>query len=74
MKDNFWQLQNYVYELRLELFAYNDEEIDTGISEIDDNVIDAGYIQTFQYGWYWVYCKSNYITRSKWCRKKYYRL
>lgn len=44
----FWQLQkNYVYELRLELFAYNDEEIDTGISEIDDNVIDEGYIQTF---------------------------
>lgn len=44
----FWQLQkNYVYELRLELFAYNDEEIDTGISEIDDNVVDAGYIQTF---------------------------
>lgn len=44
----FWQLQkNYVYELRCELFAYNDEEIDTGISEIDDNVIDAGYIQTF---------------------------
>jgi len=44
----FWQLQkNYVYELRLELFAYNDEEIDTGISEIDDNVIDAGYIETF---------------------------
>ena len=44
----FWQLQkNYVYELRLELFAYNDEEIDTGISEIDDNTVDAGYIQTF---------------------------
>ena len=44
----FWQLQkNYVYELRLELFAYNDEEIDTGISEIDDNLVDAGYIQTF---------------------------
>jgi len=44
----FWQLQkNYVYELRLELFAYNDEEIDTGISEIDDNTQDAGYIQTF---------------------------
>lgn len=44
----FWQLQkNYVYELRCELFAYNDEEIDTGISEIDDNVIDEGYIQTF---------------------------
>lgn len=44
----FWQLQkNYVYELRCELFAYNDEEIDTGISEIDDNVINEGYIQTF---------------------------
>jgi len=44
----FWQLQkNYVYELRLELFAYNDEEIDTGINQIDDNVIDEGYIQTF---------------------------
>ena len=37
----FWQLQkNYVYELRCELFAYNDETIDTGIGEIDDNVID----------------------------------
>ena len=44
----FWQLQkNYVYELRCELFAYNDETIDTGIGEIDDNVIDEGYIQTF---------------------------
>ena len=39
--------KNYVYELRLEFFAYNDEEIDTGISEIDDNTQDAGYIQTF---------------------------
>lgn len=44
----FWQLQkNYVYELRCELFAYNDETIDTGVGEIDDNVIDEGYIQTF---------------------------
>jgi hypothetical protein len=44
----FWQLQkNYVYELRCELFAYNDEEIDTGIRDIDDNVEDEGYIQTF---------------------------
>ena len=44
----FYQLQkNYVYELRCELYAYNDEEIDTGILEIDDNVKDEGYIQTF---------------------------
>lgn len=44
----FYQLQkNYVYELRCELYAYNDEEIDTGILEIDDNVENEGYIQTF---------------------------
>ena len=33
----FYQLQeNYVYELRCELFQYEDEIIDTGVSEIDD--------------------------------------
>ena len=33
----FYQLQgNYTYELRCELFRYEDEVIDTGISEIDD--------------------------------------
>ena len=33
----FYQLQkNYVYELRCELFIYNDEEVDTGIDFIDD--------------------------------------
>lgn len=43
----FYQLQkNYVYELRCELFRYEDEIIDTGIDEIDDNVEDRGYIQT----------------------------
>jgi hypothetical protein len=43
----FYQLQkNYVYELRCELFRYEDEIIDTGIEEIDDNVEDKGYIQT----------------------------
>ena len=35
----FFQLQkNYVYELRCELFRYEDEKIDTGIEDIDDNV------------------------------------
>jgi len=43
----FYQLQkNYVYELRCELFRYEDEIIDTGIEEIDDNVEDKGYIQS----------------------------
>jgi hypothetical protein len=43
----FYQLQKtYVYELRCELFRYQDEVVDTGISEIDDNVVDEGYIQT----------------------------
>ena len=30
--------ENYVYELRCELFRYEDEKIDTGIDIIDDNV------------------------------------
>ena len=35
----FYQLQkNYVYELRCELFRYEDEVIDTGIDEIDDTL------------------------------------
>jgi len=43
----FYQLQkNYVYELRCQLFRYEDEILDTGIDNIDDNVEDAGYIQT----------------------------
>ena len=33
----FYQLQkNYIYELRCELFRYEDEVIDTGIDAIDD--------------------------------------
>jgi hypothetical protein len=43
----FYQLQkNYVYELRCELFRYEDEVLDTGVDFIDDNVVDDGYIQT----------------------------
>ena len=35
----FYQLQgNYTYELRCELFRYEDEVIDTGIGEIDDTL------------------------------------
>jgi len=43
----FYQLQKtYVYELRCELFRYEDEVIDTGIEEVDDNVKEVGYIQS----------------------------
>jgi hypothetical protein len=37
----FYQLQkNYVYELRCELFRYEDEVIDTGVDVIDDTLSD----------------------------------
>ena len=43
----FYQLKkNYVYELRCEIFEYDNEVIDTGVSDIDDNVADDGYILT----------------------------
>tara|TARA_B100000287_G_C20674244_1_gene794623 strand:- start:2509 stop:3903 length:1395 start_codon:yes stop_codon:yes gene_type:complete len=43
----FYQLKkNYVYELRCELFRYEDEVIDTGIETIDDEIEQIGYIQT----------------------------
>jgi hypothetical protein len=44
----FYQLQkNYVYNLRCELFRYQDEIIDTGIIGIDDNIQDYGYIEVY---------------------------
>lgn len=43
----FYQLQKtYVYQLTCELFRYEDEVIDTDIDEIDDNIVDVGYIQS----------------------------
>lgn len=43
----FYQLkENYVYELKCEIFEYDDEVIDTGIEVIDDNAEDDGYILT----------------------------
>ena len=43
----FYQLQkNYVYELRCELFSYEDEVVDVGVDAVDDTVIDKGYIQS----------------------------
>jgi len=46
---NFYQLGKlYVYELKCELFEYEDEVIDTTIDEIDTQVQDEGYITTLQ--------------------------
>ena len=43
----FYQLKKtYVYELRCELFRYEDEVIDTDITDIDDEIAQIGYIQT----------------------------
>lgn len=43
----FYQLnKNYVYELRCELFEYEDEDVDTGVDEIDLTIKDQGYIAT----------------------------
>jgi len=45
----FYQLKgNYTYELKCELFRYNNEVVDTGIDFIDDNVENEGYTQTFR--------------------------
>jgi hypothetical protein len=45
----FYQLgKNYVYELKCELFEYEDEVIDTSIDEIDTQVQDQGYISTLK--------------------------
>jgi hypothetical protein len=44
----FYQLQkNYVYNLRCELFRYQDEIIDTGYINIDDNIKDSGFIEVY---------------------------
>lgn len=45
----FYQLGKlYVYELKCELFEYEDEVIDTSIEEIDTQIEDQGYITTLQ--------------------------
>ena len=48
-EDPFYQLgKNYVYQLKCELFEYEDEVIDTSIDEIDKTVEDIGFITTLQ--------------------------
>jgi hypothetical protein len=44
-KSPFYQLNDlYIYELRCELYEYEDEIIDTGIDEVDKNVQDFTYM------------------------------
>tara|TARA_Y100000592_G_scaffold54507_1_gene85930 strand:+ start:1893 stop:3335 length:1443 start_codon:yes stop_codon:yes gene_type:complete len=46
-EDPFYQLgKNYVYMLKCELFEYEDELINTSISEVDTQVQDEGFITT----------------------------
>jgi len=45
----FYQLgKNYVYELKCELFEYEDEIVDTSVEEIDKTLQDIGYIVDLQ--------------------------
>ena len=44
-EDPFYQLgKNYVYMLKCELFEYEDELIDTSITEVDTQVQDEGFL------------------------------
>jgi len=48
-EDPFYQLgKNYVYQLKCELFEYEDEVIDTTIETIDTQVQDEGFITQLQ--------------------------
>ena len=48
-EEPFYQLgKNYVYQLKCELFEYEDEVFDTDIDEIDSQLEDVGYISTLQ--------------------------
>ena len=45
----FYQLgKNYVYQLKCELFEFEDEVFDTDIEEIDSQLEDIGYVSTLQ--------------------------
>lgn len=46
-KKPFYQLNNlYVYELKCELFEYEDEIIDTKLEDVDNTIKDFGYTMT----------------------------
>ena len=48
-EEPFYQLgKNYVYQLKYELFEYEDEVLDTGIDIVDSQLEDIGYISKLQ--------------------------
>ena len=48
-EDPFFQLgKNYVYQLKCELFEYEDEVLDTSIPEIDTQIQDDGILSTLK--------------------------
>ena len=55
-KPFFMLRKNYVFELRCELFEYEDEVLDTGIDSIDKTVLDEGFITTLRK---WNHCFRN---------------
>ena len=61
----FYQLKkDYVYELRCELYRYEDEVLDTGIDDIDDEDCTTWiYSNTFTY-WSWCCYNSNWYSIS----------
>ena len=68
----FYQLGgHYVYELKCELFEYEDEVIDTNIEEIDELVEDEGYITTLNLVSVGSTAKANAITGTGFIDKIY---
>ena len=61
----FYQLGKlYVYELKCELFEYEDEVIDTGIKEVDKDIEEIGFITTLKMVGYGYTALANPIVRT----------
>jgi hypothetical protein len=68
----FYQLgKTYVYELKCELFEYEDEVIDTSISEIDRKIEDQGYITSLNLIGYGSTATAQSIIGSGYIKKVY---
>jgi hypothetical protein len=61
----FYQLGKlYVYELKCELFEYEDEVLDTGIQEVDRDLEEIGFITTLKMVGYGYTATANAIVRK----------
>jgi hypothetical protein len=66
----FYQLGKlYVYELKCELFEYEDEILDTGISEVDRELEEIGFITTLNMVGYGYTALANPIVRTGYVRQ-----